>query len=713
VLDRLRAARPQAGAGTNRETKLGLVRAQTRLKRGHLPLRRLLERAGDAIQAITPCFLMSPISVAHYLAPGAATFDVVIFDEASQIEPADAYGAIARARQAVLLGDEKQLPPTTFFTKVEQDAVAADAAGGVAPGDLESILGVGIVRLPATHRCGLRWHYRSRDPSLIDFSNRSFYDRSLTTFPGPRSERTDLGVFLRPVPGSGYRRGAGQFNPEEARAVAEAVMAHARAWARAGAGPSLGVGAFSVAQQRAIEDEVERFRREDAGGAAEAFFDPGRDEPFFVKNLETIQGDERDVVMLSVGYGRDAAGRLTMNFGPLNLDNGWRRLNVLVTRSRLRCEVFSTLAASDLRVEDGAPRGVAALRDYLAFAERGRFDDVPAPSARDHASAFEAEVARGLRARGHDVHVEVGVPPWFVDLAVVDPARPGTYLLGIECDGTAYRAGATARDRERLRREVLERMGWRIERVWSADWFRRERAVLDRLEARIARERERAAGTASPAGAAPPAAPAGSASSQGQPRVSEAAPATTLPAGVEPYPARPTRTLGDVEALLRASPARMGEWVGEIVLREAPIHVEEALRALVARFGARASARPREAFERALPAILASGRAVRRGDFLWTIGMRAPPVRFRGGDCPVTDPDLVCPEEFEEAVRGTAVHEFGGTKEGLISATVRRLGWTREGAKIRAGVERAFDSLVERGDLTPDGGGQWVAKREG
>ncbi len=224
------------------------------------------------------------------------------------------------------------------------------------------MLSLALARLPGKHRAPLRWHYRSRDPSLVEFSNRHFYEGGLVTFPAPFAARREAGVFLRPVPPGGYRRGAGQFDPVEARVVAEAVLAHARAVVRAGTGPSLGVGAMSVAQQRAIEDEVERLRREDPTQATEPFFATDRDEPFFVKNLETIQGDERDVVFISVGYGADATGRLTMNFGPLNAAHGWRRLNVLVTRARTRVEVFSTLRAADLRTTASSPAGSSRCR---------------------------------------------------------------------------------------------------------------------------------------------------------------------------------------------------------------------------------------------------------------------------------------------------------------------------------------------------------------
>ncbi len=714
LLDRLAAKRPAADAGLLGGTKLGLLKAEMRRKRGHMPLRRLFEKAGDVVQAITPCFMMSPISVAQYLAPGALPFDVVIFDEASQVEPADAYGAIARGRQVLLVGDERQLPPTTFFQRIEAGEARADASDdGAAAGDLESILGLAIARLPDRCRGSLRWHYRSRDESLIAFSNREFYERGLVTFPGPRAERGDLGIAFHPVASGGYRRGTGQFDPVEARAVAEAVLAHAREASNAEPGTrrSLGVGAFSVAQQRAIEDEVEALRRADPEGPAEAFFDPATDEPFFVKNLETIQGDERDVILLSVGYGRDASGRLTMNFGPLNQVEGWRRLNVLVTRARRRCVLFSTLRAGDVTITDASPRGVRALRDYLDYAERGRFPDVEEPVARSAASGVEADLSAALLDRGYAVHARVGTGSTWVDLAVVHPDVPGSYLLGIEVDGAQWNGAATVRDRDRLRPQVLLGMGWALERVHAVDWVRRRASVLDRLVGRIEALRK-AGAPASPAptraGGPAPAAP-GIDARGGAPAirvrddaVNEAAP-PSVPTGFVAYVRARGRRLGTAEQLAGAAVAQTAPVVAEMVKGEGPIHVEEALRAFLERWEARATARPREAFERALAGATASGDVVRRGDFLWPPGLTRPPVRWRGDEaCPVTAAERIAMEELEEAIRITLASEFGATEEGLVTATCRRLGFRRTVAGPRTAVTSALSTLLSRGEVTKD-----------
>ena len=315
---------------------------------------------------------MSPLSVASYLAPGSSAFDLVIFDEASQVRPVDALGPLLRGRQAVVVGDSRQLPPTSFFDRLTGGETELDDDESAPAGDVESVLGL-FAAMGAPERM-LRWHYRSRHESLIAVSNREFYDGRLIVFPSPDAARRERGLVLRHLPGAVYDRGGTRTNPAEAEAVAQAVLAHARAQlARPHeARLTLGVAAFSMAQRQAIQDELERLRRDDP--ASEPFFAPGGPEPFFVKNLETVQGDERDVIFISVGYGRTADATLAMNFGPLNGDGGERRLNVLITRARLRCEVFSSLTADDIDLDRTRARGVRALKSFLAYAQERPLD---------------------------------------------------------------------------------------------------------------------------------------------------------------------------------------------------------------------------------------------------------------------------------------------------------------------------------------------------
>ena len=362
---------------------MGLLQSECDKKRSHMPIRQLMTQAGHAVQRIKPVFMMSPLSIAAYLPPDSVKFDLVIFDEASQVRPVDAFGAILRGKQVVVVGDNRQLPPTTFFERLVSEK-RADV-----PINQESILDL-FVAQHAPQRM-LRWHYRSRHESLIAVSNQEFYERKLVVFPSPDAARRDVGLRYHHLPHTAYQRGRSRTNPQEADAVAAAVMEHAAKQPQL----TLGVVAFSRSQRRAIRQRVEHLRRENP--ALEPFFRAHPTEPFFVKNLENVQGDERDVILISVGYGRSADGRLTMNFGPINQEGGERRLNVLITRARQRCEIFTNLTADDIDLRRTDARGVMALRRYLQFAQTGEMGDLP-PETSSQPARFEDVLAAELRA---------------------------------------------------------------------------------------------------------------------------------------------------------------------------------------------------------------------------------------------------------------------------------------------------------------------------
>jgi very-short-patch-repair endonuclease/DNA polymerase III delta prime subunit len=465
------AAHMSAVAKAEKELgELAVIRREIEKKRRHLPLRQLLRVAGQAVQAIKPVFMMSPISVAQFLEPGAVEFDLLVIDEASQVRPVDALGALARATQIVVVGDDKQLPPTRFFDLTVDD-LDAGPSSDLSAAALESVLGLCAAQNVPSQM--LRWHYRSRHHSLIAVSNREFYDGRLFVVPSPDAAGDAAGLRFHYIEGV-FDRGGTATNRLEAQAVARAVIDHARAHPEL----SLGVGAFSVAQRDAILDELERLRRVERD--CEAFFAGDKADPFFVKNLENIQGDERDVIFISVGYGPDAACAVSMNFGPLNAEGGQRRLNVLITRARLRCEVFSSLRADQIDLRRSQARGVHALRTFLAFAETGQLG-AERVSAEGSTPAFDELVARALRAAGYRVERQTGAAAFFLDLAVFDPAQPERQILGIACDGQSYRAARWARDRDRLRQQVLADRGWQVHRLWCNDWLHRPEMELQRL----------------------------------------------------------------------------------------------------------------------------------------------------------------------------------------------------------------------------------------
>jgi very-short-patch-repair endonuclease len=696
----LRAQRPEMSGTARRGSKLAVVEAEIRKKRRHLPLRRLLREAGEVVQAIKPCFMMSPISVAQYLAPGDVNFDVVIFDEASQVEPADAFGAIARARQVIFVGDEKQLPPTNFFMKVESDVPATsdddESPENDVGKDMESILGLGMVRMP--HRFSLRWHYRSAHESLISFSNEKFYDNLLRVFPSAHTGRQDVGVQWRYV-GGRYERGAGKINLDEVRAIVDEVVAHARVNPK----KSLGVGTFNSPQQMAIEDELERRRRGVRDEALEAFLSAEGSEPFFIKNLETIQGDERDTILLSVTYGPDATGRVFRNFGPLNREGGWRRMNVLVTRARERCVVFSSLHADEIQLGENAPRGVVAFKDYLHFAEYGAMPTSAIPAG-GFDSPLEEEIANALRRKGWEVRSQIGVAGFWIDLAIVDPERRGRYLVGIECDGATYHSSPTARDRDRLRQGVLEKLGWRLLRVWSTDWFKNPERALERLLVAIDDVKSgapRVARAASPIRRlAPVASRAAEAEAQYDPR---------SPAGrsksrdVERYVRHAVRVNGqgmtDTAAVVPA--------LIDLVRIEGPIHVEEAGRVLCRALGTRLTESNSDALEVAIAAAIEAQALERKGGFLRIPGA-ATVVRHRGGTCEVTKPELIPPEEYAEAIRLVLKKEFGLHPDALHTSVVRLMGFERAGERLKDEISRGIRRLLDDGDIKVDGRGYVV-----
>jgi len=455
---------------------LGLLQREIAKKSRHVATRRLLGSLGEDAMRLKPCFLMSPMSVAQYLEADHPPFDLVVFDEASQIPVWDAVGAIARGRQAVVVGDPKQLPPTSFFARGADD----DEAQEDEVEDLESILDECIAAGVPVRR--LSWHYRSRDESLIAFSNERYYGGDLVTFPS--AARAGGGVSARYVEDGVYDKGRTRTNRAEAEAVVAEVVERLE---RDGATGSIGVVTFNQAQQTLVLDLFDAALRERPH--LDRFFAEGAEEGVFVKNLENVQGDERDVIVFSIGYGPDADGRVSMNFGPLNKDGGERRLNVAVTRARREVLVFTSLRSDQIDLGRTSARGVADLRAFLRHAERGAAgvdaaDDDWRPPQRD---PLVQAIADALRERGHDVRVDVGRSGVRVDLAVVDPDDPQRFALGIETDGLNYARAATARDRDRLRPLVLGGLGWRLHRMWAVDWWRDPEGQLAAIEAALGR----------------------------------------------------------------------------------------------------------------------------------------------------------------------------------------------------------------------------------
>jgi superfamily I DNA and/or RNA helicase/very-short-patch-repair endonuclease len=470
-------ANPGNSRGRKTEwTDCALINNEINKQKKHISQRELFRRAGGALQQLKPCWMMSPTSVAQFIAPDSISFDILIIDEASQMRPEEALGAIARAKQLVVVGDPKQLPPSDFFTSRFDQDVDELAEDGAEILDDESILDMALnVFYPARR---LKWHYRSRHESLIAFSNQHFYDNSLTIFPSPTNQ---FAIKYQYIESGAYRAGA---NIPEAMAVAQS----AADFIRQHPALSLGIVTMNQKQQQLLLDEMDRLF---ASHPELEQYRADREntlEPFFVKNLENVQGDERDVIFISTVYGREKPDMpVAQRFGPINSRSGHRRLNVLFTRAKEQIVVFSSMKSSDIRPTATSNRGVHILKDYLEYAQTQRLQQLHTGMAtgREPDSDFEIFVAERLRRHGLEVVYQVGVAGYFIDLAIIDPQRPGTYLLGVECDGAAYHSSKSARDRDRLRQQVLEGLGWKIYRIWSTDWFSNPEGETKKLVAYI------------------------------------------------------------------------------------------------------------------------------------------------------------------------------------------------------------------------------------
>jgi very-short-patch-repair endonuclease len=475
IIAKASASVPDPGS-SNTPVAYGVLSNELQKRSKHKPIRQLIEEMGEAILNLTPCMMMSPLSVAQYLPTAFNAFDLVVFDEASQITVYDAVGAIARGKNSIIVGDPHQMPPTNFFNRSD-DNETDDFD------DLESILDQALAAKVPLHR--LTGHYRSRHESLIAFSNNRYYKNELVTYPS--ADTKDSTVYFHKINGQ-YSKGVGRNNVIEARAVADEIV-H-RLTDRRLQKLSIGVVALNSEQQRAIEDELDSKRR--ANSEIESFFNGSEDiDPVFVKNLESVQGDERDVIFLSLGYGPTEPGAKTMsmNFGPLNRAGGERRLNVAITRATTEVHVFSSFTPDMIDLSRTQAEAIKDLKGYLEFAEKGPEALASIASAENGVdqfdSDFEQSVAYQLREKGWKVQTQVGVGKFRIDMGVIHPDHPGRYMAGIECDGATYHQSPAARDRDRVRQIILENLGWTIVRLWSTDYFINPEHAIDKIDQRL------------------------------------------------------------------------------------------------------------------------------------------------------------------------------------------------------------------------------------
>lgn len=663
--------------------ELSVIKREINKKRRHLAIRKLIKKSGRAIQTIKPVFMMSPMSIAKYLPQGCVEFDLVVFDEASQVKPVDSFGAILRGKQTVVVGDNKQLPPTSFFdalVKVDDD----DFEDDFVTGDMQCILSLFLAQ--NSHERMLNWHYRSRHDSLIAVSNNEFYNNKLVTFPCSRQSPISRGLIFHHLPETYYGRGKTRTNPIEARKVAEAIMAHASENPKL----TLGVAAFNAPQRDAIIYQLELLRKQDF--SCEDFFNSHHHEPFFIKNLENVQGDERDVILISVGFGKSEEGAFSMGFGPLNNEGGERRLNVLISRARHTCRVFANFTAEDIDLRRTKARGVVALKNFLAYA-KDRTLDIAHRTTGEPESPFEEEVIKALEDIGYQVEPQVGSAGFRVDIGIIDENKPGRYLLGIECDGAMYHSAQSARDRDRLRQEVLKGLGWSLHRIWSTDWFHNPKKELERAVEAIEKSKIKLDKNNT-----------GDISEHKEKKVdctnvkrTDLTKQDGTPIEVEAYQKENIEISLGMNELHSLSLSRLAKYIEEIVDIEGPVHKEIIIKRIANGAGLkRAGNRIRNVLGRAITYAVDKGLVKDGGDnFIWGIYQDNPPFRNRSNvESSEKKLELIAKEEIAFAFEKVVSEAFSISHKDAVINTLNLLGFKRITISNRTRAEEVLNECI-------------------
>ena len=655
-------------------SQVSVVVREANKKRNIKPVRQLLKEVGKLVQTLKPVFLMSPLSVSTYLDHASCKFDVVIFDEASQIFPWDAIGAISRAKQIIVVGDSKQMPPSNFFTAgvveedYNEDEITDDSL------DFESILDITSAMLPQNR---LNWHYRSRVEELIAFSNEHFYENTLVTFPSSKKDAKDAGVEHYFVEGGIFDR-TSKTNRKEAEEIVKMVFDHFDKHPDR----SLGVVAFSISQQALIEDLIQEAREKNM--AYEKYFDSNLKEPFFVKNLETVQGDERDTIIFSVAYAKDKTGKFYHNFGPLNRKGGERRLNVAVTRAKQNVKLVSSIKTFDIDLSKTESVGAKLLKEYLNYAENGiTYENLNSTTA-DIKNAFVLDVYNEIVKAGFKADTRVGYSGHKIDIAVKHP-KCDDYVMAIECDGETYAMGRNTRDRDRLRQEVLERLGWKYYRLWSMSYFRNKDTQIKKMLQSILSAIEHYDKLKSGV--------------------------TTTTTELNNQIQKPNFIIEekletkDIKSLFpkynnfnfeRAGFVTFDEVIFDVVNQEAPITEELLLEKTVHLFGkSKATDKIRTIFKYRMASH--NDKIFKVGDYYTTDKTRAIKLRIpRYGDKPreITNIPLI---ELSSGLKCIIKNNVGISIDGLYKTTAEVLGYSRTTDKIKLRLKQALDILIKNG----------------
>ncbi|MYD43838.1 MAG: DUF3320 domain-containing protein [Gammaproteobacteria bacterium] len=701
--------------------KVGIVRGELNKKRKQMPIRKLLDTAGEVIVDLKPIFLMSPLSVAQYLSVDGIKFDLLLIDEASQVKPAEALGCIARASQVIVVGDQKQLPPTSFFDRqiagdgaLEEELDELDEEHVLAQqsADMESVLTLCDARGMQSEM--LNWHYRSEHPSLIEVSNVEFYNEKLAFPPSPDAT-TSHGMQFVHVPDGIYARGKQRNNDIEAEIVCEHVIEYIRA----NPSMSLGVVTLSTAQRDLIQLKMDHYSRELP--EVEAFTARDWDEPFFVKNLENVQGDERDAIYVSIGYGKDQNGYFGQNFGPVSSEGGERRLNVLFTRARRTCKIFASIRHDDIRLDAAKYDGPRVLKRFLKFAETGDLD-IPQSLTEEMDSPFEEDVADVLKKHGYTVHPQVGAGGFRIDLAVVNPDDERHYLIAIECDGARYHSSSWARERDRLRQQVLETKGWVFHRIWSTDWFYKRSNEVTRLLDAIEQQRNIIAARSTGQGSF----------SRNEAFAAKEEAAVTTPthqSPADPIKRESFREIASVPSepyeesqlqlsfsqtvveLLDAPINAIVQLVKEVVGNEGPVHSEIVIDRVRSAWGLKSTGRRiREHVLMAISQALKHGQIAslsRRSEFLVLrdASQLTRPLRDRSDvqTAKLKDPDYIPPTELMACLSEVVQANVAISIEDATKEVSRILGTNRRRDRMHELVAECGQALVNTNKITREG----------
>ncbi len=698
VIDAANGRKPQDILIQAADAEAGILSKEAAKKRRLMPIRTLFQKIPNLLVKLKPCLLMSPISVSQFLPPDMK-FDLVLFDEASQLVPEDAINAIYRGKTVVVAGDNKQLPPTSFFQKNLLDDLDWDELSDedveVFDSILDECLGIG---LPVKT---LKWHYRSKHEALIAFSNDRFYDGTMITFPSAKAETDSLGVKLVYVSDGVYDRGGKRDNPIEAEKVADLVFEHFKNYPK----KTLGVVTFSIAQMDTVQEAIDR--RLEQHPEFEQFFKEDRLEGFFIKNLENVQGDERDVIFFSVGYGYDQNKQITMNFGPLNKPGGERRLNVAVTRAREKVVLITSIKAVDIDPETQA-LGVQTLRTYLDYAEHGTDWLKTSKTKTDlFTSALDEDVAAEIKKMGYQVVPEVGCSGYKIDLAVVDPTSKGTYLLGIESDGPNYQASSSARDRDRLRDQVLRQLGWRIHHIWAPAWVARRDSEIRRLKEAIEQASVQQIESDTRAPITAPATDVQKNQYGGIEKIGVPYHIYPLKATYNPY-IKVNNGRATVNSKIKnefhfpENRENQTKLLADLIANEGPVHFDYAAERLAATWGLKTvTPKISHAVKEALNNLIRDQKVTIKGSFLWPVGLKETPIRVPIAGIPESrrKPQYIAPEEVEAAMMQVAQYALGISEDALIAETAKVFGLNHGGEDAKRGFAEILKRLIRERKL--------------